>query len=116
MGLAGDDRVADLRVHRRTVSARRFGGGDGDVVPLRGTRETVDYLTSRGEKVGVLKVRLYRPFDVERFAKALPPSIDAIAVLDRRTASQARLEDCGGSGRRGTTRALRLVPPQATEA
>ena len=35
MGLAGDDRVADLRTHRRSVSEQRFGGGDADVVPLR---------------------------------------------------------------------------------
>ena len=45
--------------------------------------ETVDYLTSRGERVGVLKVRLYRPFDVERFAAALPANVKAISVLDR---------------------------------
>ena len=45
--------------------------------------ETVDYLTSSGGKVGVLKVRLYRPFDVERFAEALPASAKAIGVLDR---------------------------------
>ncbi|MBW4642396.1 MAG: pyruvate:ferredoxin (flavodoxin) oxidoreductase [Goleter apudmare HA4340-LM2] len=45
--------------------------------------ETVDYLNTRGEKVGVLKVRLYRPFDVTRFVAALPSSVKAIAVLDR---------------------------------
>jgi pyruvate-ferredoxin/flavodoxin oxidoreductase len=45
--------------------------------------ETVDYLTARGEKVGVLKVRLYRPFDVRRFVEALPPTTRAMAVLDR---------------------------------
>ncbi len=45
--------------------------------------ETVDYLTARGEKVGVLKVRLYRPFDMQRFAAALPQTVKAIAVLDR---------------------------------
>jgi pyruvate-ferredoxin/flavodoxin oxidoreductase len=45
--------------------------------------ETVDYLNARGEKVGVLKVRLYRPFDATRFVKALPKSVKAIAVLDR---------------------------------
>jgi pyruvate-ferredoxin/flavodoxin oxidoreductase len=46
-------------------------------------RETVDYLTARGEKVGVLQVRLYRPFSVKDFAAALPPTTRAIAVLDR---------------------------------
>ncbi|MEB3827460.1 pyruvate:ferredoxin (flavodoxin) oxidoreductase [Phormidium sp. CCY1219] len=45
--------------------------------------ETVDYLTERGEKVGVLKVRLYRPFDMKRFVEALPKTTKAIAVLDR---------------------------------
>ncbi len=45
--------------------------------------ETVDWMTARGERVGVLKVRLYRPFDVGRFAAALPASVRAIAVLDR---------------------------------
>ncbi len=45
--------------------------------------ETVDYLNASGEKVGVVKVRLYRPFDVERFMAVLPKSVEAIAVLDR---------------------------------
>jgi pyruvate-ferredoxin/flavodoxin oxidoreductase len=45
--------------------------------------ETVDYLTAQGEKVGVLKVRLYRPFDSIEFMKALPKTVKAIAVLDR---------------------------------
>ncbi|MBD2568925.1 pyruvate:ferredoxin (flavodoxin) oxidoreductase [Anabaena lutea] len=45
--------------------------------------ETVDYLNNQGEKVGVLKVRLYRPFDVARFVEALPNSVKSIAVLDR---------------------------------
>ncbi|MBE9206815.1 pyruvate:ferredoxin (flavodoxin) oxidoreductase [Nostoc sp. LEGE 06077] len=45
--------------------------------------ETVDYLNAAGEKVGVVKVRLYRPFDVQRFVEMLPESVQAIAVLDR---------------------------------
>src|SRR6266545_744680 len=45
--------------------------------------ETVNSLVARGEKVGLVKVRLYRPFDVEGFAAALPASVRAIAVLDR---------------------------------
>lgn len=45
--------------------------------------EAVDYLTAQGEKVGVLKVRLYRPWDVNRFVEALPETTRAIAVLDR---------------------------------
>ena len=45
--------------------------------------ETVDALNARGEKVGVVKVRLYRPFDVERLVAALPATTKSIAVLDR---------------------------------
>jgi len=45
--------------------------------------ETVDFLTARGEKVGLVKVRLFRPFSVEHFVRVLPPSVKTIAVLDR---------------------------------
>ncbi|MDR1204455.1 MAG: pyruvate:ferredoxin (flavodoxin) oxidoreductase [Peptococcaceae bacterium] len=45
--------------------------------------ETVDYLRSKGEKVGALNVHLYRPFSVDHFLKAIPPSVKRIAVLDR---------------------------------
>jgi pyruvate-ferredoxin/flavodoxin oxidoreductase len=45
--------------------------------------ETVDALTARGEKVGLLKVRLYRPFDAESFRASLPPSAKTLVVLDR---------------------------------
>ena len=45
--------------------------------------ELVEYLLPRGEKVGVLKVRLFRPFSVEHFIAALPPTVTTIAVLDR---------------------------------
>jgi len=45
--------------------------------------ETVDALVDRGEKVGYLTVRLYRPFPVEAFLAALPESVQRIAVLDR---------------------------------
>jgi murein DD-endopeptidase MepM/ murein hydrolase activator NlpD len=41
MGLAGDDRVADLRTYRRPRPAQRFGGGDAEVVPLRRGRESL---------------------------------------------------------------------------
>ncbi len=46
-------------------------------------RETVEYLNSQGEKVGVVAVRLYRPFSVEHLVAALPATTRAIAVLDR---------------------------------
>jgi pyruvate-ferredoxin/flavodoxin oxidoreductase len=45
--------------------------------------ETVETLTTRGEKVGLLKVRLYRPFSVKHFLSALPATVNKIAVLDR---------------------------------
>ncbi|MFA0889813.1 MAG: pyruvate:ferredoxin (flavodoxin) oxidoreductase [Synergistales bacterium] len=45
--------------------------------------ETVDFLTAKGEKVGLLKVRLYRPFSVKHFLEALPKSVKTIVVLDR---------------------------------
>ncbi len=46
-------------------------------------RETVDYLVSKGERVGVLIVRLFRPFSVEHFIKAMPKTVSKIAVMDR---------------------------------
>ena len=45
--------------------------------------ETVDYLTAKGQKVGVLKVRLYRPFSASKFVAALPKSVKYITVMDR---------------------------------
>src|SRR5579862_488571 len=51
--------------------------------------ETVEYLTARGEKVGLLKVRLYRPFCVKSFMEALPASVRQISVLDRTKESGA---------------------------
>ncbi len=45
--------------------------------------ETIDYLVDKGEKVGLIKVRLYRPFSVEHFIDALPETTKSIAVLDR---------------------------------
>jgi len=65
--------------------------GDPDaenVVVLMGSgatavEQTVDYLRAQGEKIGVLKVRLYRPFGAELFIKELPKTVKKIAVLDR---------------------------------
>ena len=65
------------------------GAPDADrVLVLMGSgaeaaQETVEYLADRGEKVGLLKVRLYRPFSVEHFVAALPPTVKTLAVLDR---------------------------------
>ncbi len=46
-------------------------------------QETVDYLNSKGAKVGLIKVRLYRPFATEAFVAALPKTVKKISVLDR---------------------------------
>ena len=59
-----------------------------DVVVLMGSavetaNETARWLVARGEKAGVLQVRLYRPFDGSRFVAALPSTVRRIAVLDR---------------------------------
>ncbi|MEG1662475.1 MAG: pyruvate:ferredoxin (flavodoxin) oxidoreductase [Clostridia bacterium] len=66
-----------------------YGAKDADrVIVIMGSgaeavEETVDYLAAKGEKVGVVKVRLYRPFPVDAFAKAIPSSVKTITVLDR---------------------------------
>jgi pyruvate-ferredoxin/flavodoxin oxidoreductase len=65
------------------------GAPDADrVIVMMGSgadaaHETVDYLNRNGEKVGLLKVRLYRPFSVKSFIEALPATVRKIAVLDR---------------------------------
>ena len=46
-------------------------------------KETIDYLSAQGKKVGVLIVRLYRPFSAKYFMKALPKNVKRIAVIDR---------------------------------
>jgi pyruvate-ferredoxin/flavodoxin oxidoreductase len=45
--------------------------------------ETIDYLIGKGEKVGLLKVRLYRPWVASKFIETLPDTVKSIAVLDR---------------------------------
>ncbi len=66
-----------------------FGAHDAErVIILMGSGaetaiETAEALAAKGEKVGVLQVRLYRPFSEAHFLQALPPTVDAIAVLDR---------------------------------
>jgi hypothetical protein len=60
--------------------------------------EAVEHLNRRGEKVGLVKVRLYRPFDSACFARTLPASVKAIAVLDRTkepgAAGEPLYQDC----------------------
>ena len=47
------------------------------------THETVEWMIARGEKVGLIKVRLFRPFSLQHFFAALPDTVKAITVLDR---------------------------------
>jgi pyruvate-ferredoxin/flavodoxin oxidoreductase len=54
--------------------------------------EATEHLCADGERVGVLKVRLYRPFDAAAFVAALPASVRAIAVLDRTKEPAAQAE------------------------
>lgn len=52
-------------------------------------KDTVDYLNANGEKVGVLMVRLYRPFAMKSFMEAIPASVKSLIVLDRTKESGA---------------------------
>ena len=66
-----------------------YGAADAErVIVLMGSaaetaKETVDYLTARGEKVGLINVHLYRPFSAEHFLAAVPAACKKLAVLDR---------------------------------
>lgn len=66
-----------------------YGAADADrVVVCMGSfcdtlEEVIDYLNASGEKVGLVKVRLYRPWSVKDFVAALPATVKKIAVLDR---------------------------------
>lgn len=66
-----------------------YGAPDADrIIVAMGSvtqtiEETIDYLNARGEKVGLIKVRLYRPFAPEYMMKVLPKTVKKIAVLDR---------------------------------
>ena len=66
-----------------------YGAPDADrVIIAMGSicdvaEEVIDYLNAHGEKVGLIKVRLYRPFKAERLIEAIPATAKKIAVLDR---------------------------------
>ena len=66
-----------------------YGAPDADrVIIAMGSicdvaEEVIDYLTAKGEKVGLVKVRLYRPFAADKLVEAIPASAKKIAVLDR---------------------------------
>jgi pyruvate-ferredoxin/flavodoxin oxidoreductase len=82
------DRLA-ARVKRRYHLFEYVGAPDAErVLVLMGSgaeaaEETVEHLRARGEKVGLVKVRLYRPFAAACFVEALPASVKTIGVLDR---------------------------------
>jgi pyruvate-ferredoxin/flavodoxin oxidoreductase len=82
------DRFADL-VGRRYRLFDYVGAPDAErVIVMMGSgadvaEETVEHLVDRGEKVGLLKIRLFRPFSVQDFAAALPATTKTIAALDR---------------------------------
>jgi len=67
-----------------------YGAPDADrIIIIMGSgaetaEETIEYLTQKtGEKIGMIKVRLYRPFSVKHFINAIPKTVKSIAVLDR---------------------------------
>jgi pyruvate-ferredoxin/flavodoxin oxidoreductase len=82
------DKLAE-RTGRRYGLFEYVGPADAErIIVIMGSgaetvHETVEYLAGRGEKVGLVKVRLYRPFARTAFVDALPQSTKSIAVLDR---------------------------------
>ncbi|MBE9470511.1 MAG: pyruvate:ferredoxin (flavodoxin) oxidoreductase, partial [Chloroflexi bacterium] len=66
-----------------------YGAPDAErVVVMMGSgadamQETIEYLVAQGEKVGLVKVRLFRPWSAQHFIQALPETVEAIVVLDR---------------------------------
>jgi pyruvate-ferredoxin/flavodoxin oxidoreductase len=66
-----------------------YGAPDADrVIVIMGSgaevaEEAIDYLNAKGQKLGMIKVRLYRPFSIENFLAAIPATAKSIAVLDR---------------------------------
>lgn len=66
-----------------------FGSSEADrIIIAMGSvgetiKEVVDYLNSKGEKVGYLQVHLYRPFSIKHFLNAIPCTVEKVAVLDR---------------------------------
>ncbi len=66
-----------------------YGAADADkIIVMMGSgceaaEETIDYLNARGHKTGLVKVRLYRPFDTKKFMEVIPKTAKYITVLDR---------------------------------
>jgi pyruvate-ferredoxin/flavodoxin oxidoreductase len=92
---AAPDHVQASMDHFAKITGRRYklfeylGHPEAErVIVLMGSgcetaQETVEHLVAKGEKVGIVKVRLYRPFDLGAFMTSLPRSVHHIAVLDR---------------------------------
>ncbi|HAV76087.1 MAG TPA: pyruvate:ferredoxin (flavodoxin) oxidoreductase [Anaerolineae bacterium] len=68
----------DYYGHPKAERVAIIMGSGGDTAEA-----TVKYLAAKGEKVGAIRVRLYRPFSMEHFVQALPDSVKSIAVFDR---------------------------------
>lgn len=82
------DRFSELTGRQYQPFDYYGNSGAERVVVLMGSgcetvQSTVDALNEEGENIGVVKVRLYRPFDAHRFVAALPKTVKAISVLDR---------------------------------
>ncbi len=89
------DAVADSMTKVSELTGRNYkpfdyvGASDAtDIIIAMGsacdaTEETINYLNAKGAKLGLIKVRLYRPFSASYFLDALPASVKRIAVLDR---------------------------------
>jgi pyruvate-ferredoxin/flavodoxin oxidoreductase len=71
-------RIVDYTGHSEAERVLVLMGSGGETV-----QETVAWLNARGERVGVVQVRLYRPFPAQALVEALPPSVRHVAVLDR---------------------------------
>ncbi len=93
--------VADVMTKFEKITGRKYelfeytGAADAErIIIIMGSggetvEETVKALNASGEKTGVVQVRLYRPFSLEHFVKAIPASVRSIAVLDRTKESGA---------------------------
>ena len=82
------DRFAQV-VGREYKLFQYFGAPDAEkIIIMMGSgaeaaHETVNFLTESGQKVGIIKVRLYRPFSIQHFLQAIPETVKSLAVLDR---------------------------------
>ena len=77
-----------MNLELREATAAEISGWDALIrrfpkCRVEHTKAWIDSLVAAGQKIGVLKVRLYRPFAVDAFMSALPASVKAIAVMDR---------------------------------